>query len=306
MKILIQINKKTSIDYYSRKAFTAFLVFLFFFGFLSHPGFSITNTIGSDGLPGPGSDIPIYKDESDEQLLENLSVLSLHVISPDNFNKNNSLMKTDPTDLILLSMAAEKMGVHFRSNFTRELEWYRINLLAWHYVREISRNWDMSQKRLEEFYHLNLDRYITKEAVKIRHILLHESDLAYTVLLKLIAGDSFESLSEEYSKDLSTAMDGGYLGWFSRGQLPQYMETEVFQLEPGSSTWPVETSYGFHIIQCIEKRPALQLTYPEVSIQVYQDLIGYYLEEEVKALENLFVLPEKGQIKPPFPRQPLK
>ena len=290
MGSLIQFNNDTGKELLSRKAVTAFLVFLFFAFLLTNPGHSQEKGIEPEGSHDHGSEASLYPEGHGLKLSE-ISSESLLFNIPYQSTQNESIFNADRTGLILLSMAAEKRGLHLGLDFRNELEWQRLNLLAGYYLRQISRDWNMSQKRLKEFYDHNLERYITPEAVRIRHILVHESTIAYTVLLRLMSGEPFGSLAEDYSKDLSTALDDGDLGWFWKGQLPKYMEEKVFQLEPECFTGPLESSYGFHIIQCIEKRPALQLTYPEVSDEVYEDLIEYYVEEEIRSLESIFVLP---------------
>ncbi|MEP6794169.1 MAG: peptidylprolyl isomerase [Saprospiraceae bacterium] len=67
------------------------------------------------------------------------------------------------------------------------------------------------------------------------------------------AGADFEELARKYSDD-GSAKDGGNLGWTSRGNFVPEFEGAAFQLEKGQISDVVESEFGFHIIQLIERR----------------------------------------------------
>lgn len=72
---------------------------------------------------------------------------------------------------------------------------------------------------------------------------------------RLISGDaSFEDLASVYSDDPGSAAQGGRLGMMARGQLVKEYEATAFKLQPGVISEVVETEYGFHIIELIERR----------------------------------------------------
>lgn len=71
---------------------------------------------------------------------------------------------------------------------------------------------------------------------------------------KILNGEaSFEELAKKYSEDPGSAVKGGELGLSKRGQLvPQY-EAAVFSLKKGEISGPVESDFGFHMIQLHER-----------------------------------------------------
>lgn len=83
---------------------------------------------------------------------------------------------------------------------------------------------------------------------------------AQQVLERLQAGESFEDLAAEYSDDTATANEGGDLGWFGRGQMVQEFEDAAFSLAVGETSEPVKSSYGYHIIEVVEKDAEHPLT----------------------------------------------
>ncbi|MCU7495226.1 MAG: parvulin peptidyl-prolyl isomerase [Ignavibacteria bacterium] len=78
--------------------------------------------------------------------------------------------------------------------------------------------------------------------------------LAEALLDSLKAGADFASLATKYSEDPGSAKQGGDLGFSKRGRLVPEFEAAAFALENGQISGVVESPFGFHIIQLIEKR----------------------------------------------------
>jgi peptidyl-prolyl cis-trans isomerase SurA len=86
---------------------------------------------------------------------------------------------------------------------------------------------------------------------------------------------SFEALATVHSKDLGSARQGGKIS-ASRGMMVRPFEAAAFSLEVGEISDVVETQYGYHIIQLVERKGDDYtvrhiLTYPEVSRQSLMD-----------------------------------
>lgn len=71
---------------------------------------------------------------------------------------------------------------------------------------------------------------------------------------RILSGESFEDLAEEYSDDPGSAKQGGNLGFMDRGMLVPEYEAVALQMQPGEISDPVESEFGFHLIQLIERR----------------------------------------------------
>lgn len=71
---------------------------------------------------------------------------------------------------------------------------------------------------------------------------------------ELDEGGSFELKASLYSEDLASATEGGDLGWATRGSFVKEFEAVAFKLKAGEISDIVETTFGFHIIQSIERR----------------------------------------------------
>lgn len=71
---------------------------------------------------------------------------------------------------------------------------------------------------------------------------------------RIIAGENFSKLAILYSEDMASSKKGGELGFVSRGDLVPEFASVAFKLKEGEVSRIVETEYGYHIIQLIEKK----------------------------------------------------
>ena len=70
---------------------------------------------------------------------------------------------------------------------------------------------------------------------------------------RLDRGENFEELAKLYSEDASAA-SGGDLGWLSPGDTVPAFEQAMNKLTPGQISEPVQSQFGWHLIQVIERR----------------------------------------------------
>ncbi len=107
---------------------------------------------------------------------------------------------------------------------------------------------------------------------------------------KLISGENFEILATLNSEDFESAKRGGRIGFVGRGVLqPEYEEASL-KLNPGEISMPVETKFGFHLIELIEKRGNMYdtrhiLIKPKISDN---DIING--KKEMDSLKNLVTI----------------
>src|SRR5690606_3253636 len=77
---------------------------------------------------------------------------------------------------------------------------------------------------------------------------------------QIMNGADFEELARKHSEEPAAASTGGNLGFQSRGDLVPAYEAAALKLKPGEISQPVETEFGFHLIQMIERRGNLYHT----------------------------------------------
>lgn len=71
---------------------------------------------------------------------------------------------------------------------------------------------------------------------------------------QLLAGADFATLARKHSADPSVTINGGDMGFVGRGMMVPEFEAAAFKLKPGEISMPVETAFGLHIIQLVERR----------------------------------------------------
>jgi peptidyl-prolyl cis-trans isomerase D len=118
----------------------------------------------------------------------------------------------------------------------------------------------------------------TEEQVWARHILVPDQATADLVLGRLNAGEDWCELAASFSTDTSNKDNCGDLNWFGRERMVAEFETAAYAMAVGEISEPVQTSFGFHVIQVLghENRPLDQSTYESKSSQAFQD----WLEEQ--------------------------
>ena len=83
---------------------------------------------------------------------------------------------------------------------------------------------------------------------------LEVKDKLYKMRKRILNGERFSTLALLYSEDPGSAKKGGELGFTGRGEFAPEFEAAAFNLRDGEISEVVETDFGFHIIQMIERR----------------------------------------------------
>ncbi|TLU71322.1 peptidylprolyl isomerase [Lichenicoccus roseus] len=114
-----------------------------------------------------------------------------------------------------------------------------------------------------------------EKEVHARHILLATKAQAEDVIKQLKGGADFSKLASTLSTDkASAAQNGGDLGWFKQGDMLPEFSAAAFSMNKGQiSDQPVQTRYGWHVIQVLDTRTAAPPSFDSVKDQIRQKLI---------------------------------
>ncbi len=100
---------------------------------------------------------------------------------------------------------------------------------------------------------------------------------------RILDGEDFADLALRFSNDPGSGTQGGDLGWAGRGRYVPEFEEAAFSLGVGEMSAPVRSSFGYHIIEVLERddeRPK-----EEASLQqAYAEAFQTWLQEQVLSL----------------------
>ena len=122
----------------------------------------------------------------------------------------------------------------------------------------------ISPREVEEFYAQYKDSIpMVPTRVDLYHIVKNVQasrsskervyELAMLVRDSIIKGGDFAAFAKSHSADVSNSSNGGDLGWIEKGKLVKEFEQAAFNLQIGQISLPIETPFGFHIIQTLNK-----------------------------------------------------
>ncbi len=135
----------------------------------------------------------------------------------------------------------------------------------------------VSDQDLRSYYDAHKSEYAQEEQVKARHILVMVNDQRNDaqaqariaeVKKKLEGGADFAAMAREYSDDTASKDKGGDLGYFGRNKMVKEFEDAAFSAQPGKLVGPVKSSFGYHLIEVTDKRPAGEQPFDAVKEQI--------------------------------------
>ncbi len=139
----------------------------------------------------------------------------------------------------------------------------------------------VSEKDVKAYYD---EEY--KPEIKARHILVEDEATAKDIEAKLDAGGKFEDLAKEFSTDTGTAAKGGDLGWFGPGAMVPEFEEAAYALEKNAISEPVQSQFGYHIIQLLDKKEKEKFEDVKDDMEYQLKLTKLDNESVQKAMDN--------------------
>lgn len=173
-------------------------------------------------------------------------------------------------DMHVMADAARAAGLENSATFKERMSFLEAQALRNTYIEEEIQK-SVTDAELKARYEKDVAGYAPPEEVRARHILVKTKEEAEAVIADLQAGGDFAAIATEKSLDPGSKVNGGDLGFFTKGQMVPAFEAEAFSLAPGEiSKAPVESQFGFHVLKVEEKRSQPVPTFEEVKEQVTQ------------------------------------
>ncbi len=164
-----------------------------------------------------------------------------------------------------------------------------------------------------EFYNQNKESLTQPEQVRASHILIcfqgkercetnltkeGAQEIVKNILEQIKKGADFRQLALQYSTDPSVVVNGGDLGYFSKGQMVKEFEEVAFTMQPGQVSMPIETIFGYHIIYVTDKKEAFLPELDQIKSSIKNLLFTQKIRDNREKVDTyLNNLTEKAEIK---------
>jgi peptidyl-prolyl cis-trans isomerase C len=170
-------------------------------------------------------------------------------------------------NITLASQEAEKEG-QLKDPATRaRLDLLQLQLLASSASEKFDAAHPVTEEEIKAEYAARVAA-MPKE-YRARHILVEKKETAESLIRDIKAGGDFEKLAASESTDSESAKNGGELGWFARAAMVKPFGDAVAGLQVGEVTAePVQSNFGWHVIQLEEVRAATPPDFESVKDRV--------------------------------------
>ena len=185
-------------------------------------------------------------------------------------------------DQRLLALDAESQGLNAdrEANIRLAAARERIlgNIRVERHLREV-----VTETAIRKIYEEQSKLAARGDEIRARHILVEEKSQAEAILKKIQSGENFEGLAKTHSIDAGSAERGGDLGFFTQDMLTADFAGPVFKAQKGAQIGPLNSEFGWHIAEILDRRPAPQPSFetlkPEIANFMTFDAIQDLLTE---------------------------
>lgn len=187
--------------------------------------------------------------------------------------------------------AAEKAGVAKQDAVQTEIELARQGILVRALMTDYLAKHPVTDKQVQDEYNRLKKEQAGQMEYQVRHILVPDEKTANDLLAQIKSGKAkFEDLAKNNSKDPGSAERGGDLGWApATNYVPPFAQA-VTGLKKGQlADKPVQTQFGWHVIQVVDTRPIqfppLDQVRPQLEEMLRQQVLAKYqktLRDEAK------------------------
>lgn len=197
-----------------------------------------------------------------------------------------NMVRDKVVDLEVLSQEAVKDGLDKQSDIQQQMEITRQNILASALVQEFLKKNPISDDAVKKEYDQMKEGLGSKE-YDVRHILVKTEAEAKSIAAKLKKGAKFDKLAKQFSQDAGSKENGGDLGWVPVGSIPTtYVKPfadAVLALKKGETSAPVQSQFGWHIIQLKDERniklPTMDELKPKLTQRLQQEAVKKFIAD---------------------------
>ena len=145
------------------------------------------------------------------------------------------------------------------------------------------------EPRAREIYLTRRDAYRVPEQIAVSHILFDTKKrsreealrLAQETRAKILAGADFNDTAVQLSDDPTAQQNRGRIDYFDKAKMdPAFADAAFAMKNPGDTTEPVLSSFGYHIIRLDGRKPAGVRSFDEVKETIMAQERSRYIDEQ--------------------------
>jgi peptidyl-prolyl cis-trans isomerase C len=184
----------------------------------------------------------------------------------------------------LLAREAKKAGLQNTPDVKTQMDLAAQTVLVRAYVSDWVKKNPVPEADLKKEYD-TIKSQIGDKEYKVRHILVEKEDDAKAIITELQKGAKFDELAKARSKDPGSKDKGGDLDWNAPANFVKPFGDAMKSTPKGKFTpQPVQTQFGWHVIEVEDVRDAKVPGYDEVKPQLQQRLQAQWLDRYFKDL----------------------
>lgn len=183
----------------------------------------------------------------------------------------------------LMATAAEKDNLNKADTFDERVAYHKRRALRDAFF-DVSVIDAVKESDAKKIYDERIAKMDPQQEIKARHILVTTEEEAKAIKARLAKGEDFAKVAAAESKDKNA--EGGDLGFFTRGQMLKPFEDAAFGLDVGDVSDPVQTNFGWHIIEVQEKRDQKLPGFDEVKEAILSQLLAQKAQTVVTGLRG--------------------
>ena len=203
--------------------------------------------------------------------------------APDN-EQTRRMLRDELVNRQVVMQEAQRAGVGKNPEVQTQLDIARQEILVGAYLRDWVKRHPVTDAEIQKEY----DRARTQSGDKeyrARHILVETEDQAKGLIAELKKGAKFDELASKNSKDAGSKERGGDLDWNVPGAFDKQFSDAMVNLDKGKYTEaPVQTRFGYHVIQLDDVRPIRFPGLAEVKQRIQQQLAQHRVDELIRVL----------------------
>jgi peptidyl-prolyl cis-trans isomerase C len=174
-------------------------------------------------------------------------------------------------DLKLMAAAGKAANVDQSDLYKQRLSYLQDRALRRAYTKQAVSD-AITQDQIKAEYDKQIAAMPAVDEIHARHILVSSEDDAKAIKAQLDGGADFAALAKEKSIEPGAKDSGGDLGYFTQDKMVKPFGDAAFALKVNEISQPVQTQFGWHIIQVLDRRPAAKPTLEAMTPQIGQQL----------------------------------